>query len=171
MDFTSVTSEKKPTPQEVARAMYAKDVASHALNITVSVMQAGHCRARMVVREDMVNTHGICHGGMIFTLADTAFAYACNSENNATVASAASITFLRPGREGETLTAEGMERARENRNGIFDVTVTGEDGKTVAIFQGVSRSIGGESVPGLDPNRAGSKDISQAEIVTLPDIF
>lgn len=171
MDFNPASAGKKPTPQEVARAMYATDVASHALNITVSVMQAGHARARMVVREDMVNTQGLCHGGMIFMLADTAFAYACNSENNATVASAASITFLRPGREGETLTAESVERAREKRNGIFDVTITGEDGNTVAIFQGVSRAIGGESVPGLDPNRKDSKDIKEAEIVTLPDIF
>jgi len=160
--------KQKPTPQQVATAMYARDVASHTFDITISIMQAGHCQAQMVVREDMLNTHGTCHGGMIFTLADTAFAYASNSENNATVASAASITFLRPAREGETLMAECIERAREKRNGLYDVTVTGEGGHVVAIFQGTSRTIKGESVPGLDPER-GSADISGA--VPLPDLF
>ena len=130
--------------------MYAMDVASHALNITVSVLRAGHCQAQMVVRDDMLNTQGSCHGGMIFTLADTAFAYACNSENNATVASAASISFLRPARHGERLNAECVERAREKRNGLYDVTVTGDDGHVIAVFQGTSRTIRGESVPGLD---------------------
>ncbi len=144
--------------------MYAIDVASHALNITVSVPRAGHCRAQMVVRDDMLNTRGICHGGMIFTLADTAFAYACNSENDATVASAASITFLRPARQGECLSAECVERARVKRNGLYDVTVTGDDGHVIAIFQGTSRTIKGESVPGLDPERA-SVDTSAAEIL------
>ncbi len=142
--------------------MYAIDVASHALNITVSVPRAGHCRAQMVVRDDMLNTRGICHGGMIFTLADTAFAYACNSENDATVASAASITFLRPARQGEYLSAECVERARVKRNGLYDVTVTGDDGHVIAVFQGTSRAIKGESVPGLDPGRA-SVDTSAAE--------
>ena len=161
----SPSSQKhKPTAQQVANAMYAMDVASHALNITVSVPWAGHCQAQMVVRDDMLNTRGTCLGGMIFTLADTAFAYACNSENNATVASAASITFLRPARQGECLSAECVERARVKRNGLYDVTVTGDDGHVVAIFQGTSRTIRGESVPGLDPERA-SVDTSAAEIL------
>lgn len=135
--------------------MYAMDVASHALNISVSVPRAGHSRAQMVVRDDMLNTQGTCLGGMIFTLADTAFAYACNAENNATVASAASISFLRPARHGECLSAECVERAREKRNGLYDVTVTGDDGHIIAVFQGTSRTIRGESVPGLDAERAG----------------
>lgn len=169
MDINPAIRKHKPTPQEVARAMYAKDVVCHGLNITVSVLQQGHCRARMVVREDMLNTFGSCHGGILFTLADVAFAYASNSENNATVASAGSITFLRPALEGETLSAECVERAREKRNGIYDVTISDQDGNTVAVFQGASRLIEGQSVPGLDPERGG--DISEAEIVTLPDIF
>jgi acyl-CoA thioesterase len=144
--------------------MYARDATSRALNVTVLISRAGHCQAQMVVREDMINSHGTCHGGMIFTLADTAFAYASNSENNATVASAASITFLRPAWEGETLRAECLERAREKRNGLYDVTVTNDDGHVVAVFQGTSRTIKGESVPGLDPER-GSADISEAGVL------
>jgi phenylacetic acid degradation protein PaaD len=164
------TRKRKPTPQQVANAMYAMDVTSHALNITISVLQAGQCQAQMVVRDDMVNTQGTCHGGMIFTLADTAFAYACNSENDATVASAASITFLRPARLGECLSAECLERAREKRNGLYDVTVTGDDGHVVAVFQGTSRTIKGESVPGLD-HEGGSVDTSETEISPSADNF
>ena len=168
MNMSRSARKHKPTPQQVATAMYARDAAPHALNITVLIPQAGHCQARMLVREDMLNSHGTCHGGMIFTLADTAFAYACNSENNATVASAASITFLRPAREGETLHADCLERAREKRNGLYDVTVTGDDGHVVAVFQGTSRTIKGESVPGLDSEHA-SDNISEAEIMASPE--
>lgn len=170
MHISPSTRKHKPSPQQVANAMYAMDVTSHALNIKISVLQAGHCQAQMVVRDDMVNTRGTCHGGMIFTLADTAFAYACNSENDATVASAASITFLRPAELGECLSAECLERAREKRNGLYDVTVTGDDGHVVAVFQGTSRTIKGESVPGLDPER-GSVDTSETKISPSADNF
>ncbi len=164
-------AKTKPTPQDVARAMYARDGLAHSLNITVSVLQAGHCRARMVIRDDMVNIHGLCHDGMTFTLAGTAFTYASHSENNAAVTSAATITFLRPARVGETLTAECVERARQHKTGVFDVSVTDEGGQVVAIFQGLSKTITGEAVPGLDPSRDGMRDILETEIVTLPDIF
>ena len=139
--------------------MYVKDETSRALGISVLIQQQGHSQARMEVRKDMLNSHGSCHGGMIFTLADTAFAYACNSENLATVASAASITFLKAASYGEILSAECVERARQNRNGLYDVTVTNDEGDVVAIFQGTSRTIKGESVPGLD-SECGSVDIS-----------
>ena len=97
----------------------------------------------MRVREDMVNGHAICHGGYIFTLADSAFAFACNSYDVTTVAAHCEISFLRPARLGEMLVAEAEERHRRGRSGIYDVTVRGADGETIALFRGWSRSIGG----------------------------
>ena len=91
----------------------------------------------------MLNGHGNAHGGMIFALADTAFAYACNSRNVRTVAAQASIAFVEAGREGELLQAEASEQALQGRSGVYTATVRGEDGRTIAIFQGLSRSVGG----------------------------
>ena len=98
----------------------------------------------MVVRPDMVNGHQTCHGGMIFSLADTAFAYACNSYNLSTVASACHIDFLAPGREGDVLEAVAVERSAAGRTGVYDVTVSVVGGKTVALFRGKSYRIKGE---------------------------
>ena len=97
----------------------------------------------------MVNGHHICHGGLIFTLADTAFAYACNSYNLNTVASGCNIDFVAPGREGDTLQAEAVERALSGRTGVYDVTVRDSAGKTVALFRGKSYRISGEVIAGL----------------------
>lgn len=97
---------------------------------------------RMVVTPGMLNGMGNIHGGMLFTLADTAFAYACNGNNVASVAQAASISFLSPGRLGETITARAHQTALVGRSGICDVHIFGEDGRVVAIFQGLSRSLG-----------------------------
>jgi acyl-CoA thioesterase len=97
----------------------------------------------MRVRADMLNGHGIAHGGMVFALADTAFAYACNSRNLRTVAAQASIVFLDAAQEGEILLATCAERALVGRSGVYDVTVTGVEGRTIAEFQGFSRSLGG----------------------------
>jgi acyl-CoA thioesterase len=102
----------------------------------------------MPVREDMVNGHHICHGGMIFTLADTAFAYACNSYNQNTVASACQIDFIAPAHEGETLEAEATERSATGRTGVYDVTVRTNAGKIIALFRGKSHRIGGEVIIG-----------------------
>jgi acyl-CoA thioesterase len=102
----------------------------------------------MTVRPDMLNGHAIAHGGMIFALADTAFAYACNSRNMSTVAQAASIVFLAKARAGERLVAEAREQALSGRSGVYAVTVTAQDGRTVAEFQGLSRSLG---EPVLEP--------------------
>ena len=93
----------------------------------------------MIVREDMLNSHRTCHGGMIFALADTTFAYACNTHNRANVAMSCSISYLKPGREGERLSAVAVERVRDGRNGVYDVTITGDDDRVIAIFQGNSR--------------------------------
>ena len=99
----------------------------------------------MRVRADMVNGHAICHGGYIFTLADSTFAFACNSYNQVTVAQENSITYLSPGKPGERLTAVGVESAKNGRSGVYDITVTGEDGRKVALFRGLSRTIKGQN--------------------------
>lgn len=103
----------------------------------------GHAEISMVVRDDMSNGHGICHGGFIFTLADSAFAFACNSYNARVVAQHNSITYVSPGKLGERMTATATETSRTGRSGIYDVIVTGEDGRKVAIFRGHSRQISG----------------------------
>jgi acyl-CoA thioesterase len=122
--------------------MYANDAASQALGITIDRVAAGTARARMTVRTDMLNGHGICHGGYVFTLADTAFAFACNSYDDVTVAAGADVTFLAPVEAGSTLVATAVERARRGRSGLYDVTVTTAGGDVVAEFRGRSRSLG-----------------------------
>ena len=104
----------------------------------------GRARFSFVVTEMMVNSHGICHGGFIFALADSAMAFAANSHGEHAVAQHCSITYVRPGRLGETLTAEAVERTRAGRSGIYDVRVSGADGTVVAEFRGHSRTIGGK---------------------------
>ena len=100
----------------------------------------------MKVRDDMLNGHRIGHGGMIFALADTAFAYACNSRNENTVAQNASISFLTPAQPGEVLRAEAREISRTGRSGVYQVSVRGQDGRAVAEFTGLSRTIGGNVI-------------------------
>ncbi|WP_299296904.1 hydroxyphenylacetyl-CoA thioesterase PaaI [uncultured Tateyamaria sp.] len=126
-----------------AEAMWAKDVASQSLGLAIADVGPGTATLTMTVRPDMLNGHGICHGGMIFTLADSAFAFACNTYNTLTVAQQNQITYLSPGQPGETLTATATETARQGRSGTYDVTVTGSDGRTVALFRGLSRTISG----------------------------
>lgn len=124
--------------QAVGREMYARDRASQALGMTLEEIRPGYARMRMTVRADMVNGHAICHGGIIFTLADSTFAFACNSSNHATVAQGATIEFLAPGKLADVLTAVGEERHSVGRNGVYDVAVTRQDGKTIALFRGKS---------------------------------
>lgn len=130
----------------VARALYARDAAARHLGIVVQHCAPGQAVLTMTVQDTMLNGHGMCHGGFIFSLADTAFAYACNSGNELTVAQHCSIDFLRPARAGEQLTATAHEVARRPRSGIYDVTVCGEDGDAIALFRGLSRSRPGTSV-------------------------
>ncbi|MDE2006709.1 MAG: hydroxyphenylacetyl-CoA thioesterase PaaI [Rhodospirillales bacterium] len=134
-------------PQTLARAcadaMWAGDHASPGLGMRLEDIGPGRAVMSMVVTEAMVNGHGICHGGFIFTLADSAFAYACNSHGDRAVAQHCAITYLRPGRRGETLRAEAIERVRAGRSGITDVRVTGGDGAVVAELRGNSRLTGG----------------------------
>jgi acyl-CoA thioesterase len=109
--------------------------------------EPGRAAMRMTVREPMLNGHEICHGGLIFTLADSTFAFACNSRNHVTVASGCSIEFLKPGHLGDVLTCEGVERVLQGRHGIYDMTVTNQRGEVVAMFRGKSTQIKGHVIP------------------------
>jgi acyl-CoA thioesterase len=137
-------------PQSIAEAvrtgMYERDRAAQALGITVEAIGPGFARCRMPVRDDMVQGHATCHGGLTFTLADTAFAYACNACNRATVALGAEIAFLVPARAGDVLLATARERARAGRTGVYDVEVSNGDGTVVALFRGTSYETRGEVV-------------------------
>ena len=135
----------------VAREMLAGEGTGPAWGIKIEEARPDYARISMVVRADMLNSHGIAHGGMIFALADTAFAYVCNGANHASVAAQASIIFLDKVREGETLIAEATEVAREGRAGVTRVAVRAGDGRKVAEFTGYSRTLGGaviEVAPG-----------------------
>lgn len=136
------------TPEERARrsaeAMWADDRASQGLGMEIAEIGPGRAVLTMALRESMANGHGIAHGGFIFTLADSAFAFACNSYNTLVVAQHNSITYLTPGRVGETLTATATETHRAGRSGTYDVVVTGGDGRPVALFRGHSRQIAGQ---------------------------
>lgn len=139
------------TPQEraqrSAQAMWATDTASQQMGMRIEDIAPGRAVLSMPVEDRHLNGHRICHGGFIFTLADSAFAFACNSYNQVTVAQENQITFLSPGQPGETLTATCQEQARAGRSGVYDVTVTGQDGRTVALMRGLSRSIKGQNFP------------------------
>ena len=130
----------------VAAAMYERDTASRGLGIEISQVGPGRAELTMPVRADMLNGHAICHGGFIFTLADSAFAFACNSYNFNTVASGCAIDFVAPAREGDVLTARAHERALAGRTGVYDVEVTNQRGETVALFRGKSYRIKGHLV-------------------------
>ncbi|AHH95931.1 hydroxyphenylacetyl-CoA thioesterase PaaI [Kutzneria albida] len=122
--------------------MFAADEASRALGIELLATGPGQATARMRITEQMVNGHGIAHGGYVFLLADTTFACACNSHGPVTVAAGAEINFIGPGRLGDVLVAQAQERTSYGRNGIYDVTVRREDGEVLAEFRGRSRTIG-----------------------------
>ncbi len=124
-----------------AARMYAGDQAAKALGISIDEVAPGRATARMRVTGSMTNGHGIAHGGYIFLLADTAFAYACNSYGPVTVAQACQITFLGPAREGDELTAAAAERLRMGRNGIYDVSVRRADGEVLAELRGHSKTV------------------------------
>jgi acyl-CoA thioesterase len=130
------------TPQEVAErvraGMFAEDRAAQAMGMTVTEIAPGSATLTMTVREDMLNGHAICHGGLIATLADTAFAYGCNSYDELTVASGFSIDFVAPGRLGDVLTARCTEVSRAGRTGVYDVTVDNQRGERIAVFRGRS---------------------------------
>ena len=135
--------------QACAAAMWAEDAATQGLGMQLGPVSPGRAVVTMPVTQPMVNGHGMCHGGYIFTLADSAFAFACNTYNQRVVAQHCSITYLTMARLGDVLTATGVEASRQGRSGIYDITVSRQDGSVVAIFRGHSRTIKGEFFPGV----------------------
>src|ERR1700731_3916069 len=139
------------TPQELAEAaaqsMYRNDHASKALGIVLEAVRPGYARMSMTVRQDMLNGHQICHGGLMFTLCDSTFAFACNSYNINTVAAGCSIEFIQPVSAGERLTAEAIEQLLNGRHGVYDIRVTNRAGQVVALFRGKSTQIRGNVAP------------------------
>ena len=125
------------------RTMFERDPASQALGMVLAAIRPGYARMTMTVRGDMLNGHATCHGGYIFMLADSAFAFACNSHNLNTVGAGCTIDYLAPGREGDVLVAEAVEQALQGKTGIYDVTVKAEDGRTIALFRGKSHRVSG----------------------------
>lgn len=134
-------------PQALAelagKAMFERDSASQGLGMRLDEMRPGYARMTMPVRADMLNGHRTCHGGFIFALADSAFALACNSHNYNTVAAGCSIDYLAPGREHDLLTAEASEQAMGGKTGVYDIKVSNQEGRTIALFRGKSHRISG----------------------------
>ena len=139
--------EGSDVAQRCADAMYAGDSASQALGIRVEIPRAGEAVAHMTVRKDMVNGFDVCHGGLLFTLADTAFAFACNAYDDLTLAAAASIDFLRPARLGDELRAMAREDYRGGKSGFYTVEVRNQGAEVVAVFRGRSASRGEKLLP------------------------
>lgn len=133
--------------RSVAERLISIEGTAVAWNLMLEEAREGYARVSMMVRADMLNGHRTAHGGMIFAIADTAFAYACNSRNQATVAQQASILFLAPAHEGDVLVAEAREDLLAGRAGAYSVIVKTRDGRPIAQFQGLSRTIGGAILP------------------------
>jgi acyl-CoA thioesterase len=133
--------------------MYARDRVAPGLGLVIEEVRPRYVRVRMRVRDDMLNAHGICHGGIVFTLADCAFAYACNSENRSTLALGCTINFAAAARLGEDLVAEAEAAVQQARIGVYDVTVRGGDGRIVAVFRGQSYRVGGETLAHLEEGK------------------
>ena len=135
------------TPQQLAEAcaeaMFARDTASQSLEMQIDSVAPGRAVITMKVQHRMVQGHGNCHGGYIFTLADSAFAFACNTYDEATVASGCSIDYLGPAWEGDVLTATAEEHSRRGRTGVYDITIRNQNGDAIALFRGRSYKIRG----------------------------
>jgi acyl-CoA thioesterase len=147
-------SDDRPVPQPEAQrlaeraveALWRGDSASRHLGMSIEACGPGRATVTMRIRADMVNGHGICHGGLIFALADSAFAFACNSHGDNTVAAGAAIEFLRPARAGDELRAVATERWRRGRSGIYEIEVQNQKGEAVALFRGRSHQVAGRLV-------------------------
>jgi acyl-CoA thioesterase len=142
----AATLDAQRLAERATAALYERDRASQALGMRLEAARPGWARVSMRVRADMVNGHRVCHGGLVFALADSAFAFACNSHNESTVAAAASIDFLSGAREGDELTAEASELWRTRRNGIYEISVCNQRGERIALFRGRSYRIDGQLV-------------------------
>ena len=142
----SMTHDAHAIAEAVKLGMFMDDAASRGLGMHIEAVGPGYSRIAMTVRPDMLNGFRICHGGFITTLADSAFAFACNSYNEVTVASGIVVDFLAPAHEGERLVAECHEVARTGRTGVYDIKVTNQDGKAVVVMRGRSHTMKGKQV-------------------------
>ncbi len=141
--------------RRVGESMFAVDTASRdTMGMELLACEPGRALMRMTVRELHLNGHKICHGGFIFTLADSTFAFACNSRNHVTVAAGCSIEFLKPGLPGDVLTCEGVEQVLQGRHGIYDMKVSNQRGEVVAMFRGKSAQLPGSVIPEPDAEAA-----------------
>ena len=148
-----------PLPPDAARAqrvaeavrdhMWANDRASKGLGMEILAIGPGTATLRMAVRDDMLNGHDICHGGLVTTLADSTFAFACNAHNEVTVASGFNVDLVAPARRGDVLTATGTELHRAGRTGVYDIEVRNQRGERIAVFRGRSYTMKGKTV--VDP--------------------
>ena len=136
-------NDRQALAELAGKTMYERDPASQALGMSLDEIRPGYARMSMRVRADMLNGHSTCHGGYIFMLADSAFAFACNSHNFNTVGAGCTIDYLAPGREGDTLVAEAVEQALQGKTGVYDVTVTNGEGRRLALFRGKSHRVSG----------------------------
>jgi len=141
-----INADAQCLAERVIAVMFARDRASQALGMRVTGVRPGWARVAMPVRADMVNGHGLCHGGLVFALGDSAFAFACNSYNDSTVGAAATIDYLTAAREGDELTAEASELWRTRRNGLYEIVVTNQRGERIALFRGRSYRVDGQVV-------------------------
>jgi acyl-CoA thioesterase len=138
-----MSSNSQALAELAGKTMYERDRASQALGMVLAEIRPGYARMTMTVRADMLNGHHSCHGGYIFMLADSAFAFACNSHNHNTVGAGCTIDYLAPGREGDLLTAEASEQALAGKTGVYDVKVSNGEGRTIALFRGKSHRVAG----------------------------
>ncbi|MFO1179579.1 MAG: hydroxyphenylacetyl-CoA thioesterase PaaI [Ottowia sp.] len=144
----SDTPAAKALAERVGAAMFAADRASReTMGMELLACEPGRAVMRMAVQPLHLNGHQICHGGFIFTLADSTFAFACNSRNHNTVAAGCSIEFLKPAHAGDVLTCEGVEQAQSGRHGVYDMRVTNQHGHAIALFRGKSAQIKGQVIP------------------------
>src|SRR5687768_10821056 len=132
--------------ERATEALWRGDAASRQLGMSIESCGPGNATVTMRIRPDMVNGHGICHGGLVFALADSAFAFACNSYGDNTVAAGAAIDFLLPAREGDVIRATASERWRGGRSGIYEIEVRNQKGETVALFRGRSHQVAGRLI-------------------------
>ena len=145
---SELPSEAHATAAAVAHAMFAQDVATReTMGMTVLACGPGFATLSMLVTPKHLNGHRICHGGFIFTLADSSFAFACNSRNQLTLASGCSIEFVKPGQPGDLLTCEAIEQSLSGRHGVYDARVSNQRGELVALFRGKSAQIAGTVLP------------------------
>lgn len=139
----NIVADAQTLAELAGKTMYERDPASQALGMKLDEIRPGYARMTMAVREDMLNGHRTCHGGYIFMLADSAFAFACNSHNQIAVGAGCTIDYIAPGREGDVLCAEATEQALTGKTGVYDIRVSNQDGRLVALFRGKSHRVGG----------------------------